>query len=95
MPYVLALEPWATQEWKVKIFDIEGPEDPHATVYRHASPRWRVNLRTGLLMDRRPPAKDLPSGLLAAIREHLGELQKEWDQLHPENPISLAELEDE
>jgi hypothetical protein len=95
VPYALQLEPWATQEWKVKIFDIEGPEDPHATIYRRASPRWRVNLRTGTLMDREPPAKGLPNGLLDAVLAHLDDLRLHWDRLHPKNPIGGMEAGDE
>jgi hypothetical protein len=88
MPYELRLEPWSSQEWKVKIFDVEGPEDPHVTIYRRASPRWRLNLRNGQLMDRQPPARDLPKGLLAALLTHLGELRAEWDKRHPDNPVA-------
>ncbi len=87
MPYELHLEPWASQGWKVKIFDVEGPEDPHVTIYRRASFRWRLNLRDGVLMDREPPARGLPKGLLAALLEHLDELRVEWDKRHPDNAV--------
>jgi hypothetical protein len=94
VPYALRLEPWASQEWKVKIFDLEGPEEPHVTVYRRASPRWRLNLRTGRLMDREPLARDLPPGLLRAVVAHLDELRAAWDRLHPNNPVGEAGVDD-
>jgi hypothetical protein len=95
VPYALRLEPWASQEWKVKIFDLEGPEDPHVTIYRRASPRWRLNLRSAMLMDRNPPARDLPAGLMDAVIQRLADLRAAWDHLHPENPIAPREEEDE
>jgi hypothetical protein len=88
VPYELRLEPWASQGWKVKIFDVEGPEDPHVTIYRRASARWRLNLRNGLVMDREPPERDLPRGLLGAVRGHLDVLRIEWDMRHPRNPVA-------
>jgi hypothetical protein len=87
MPYELRLEPWASQGWKVKIYDVEGPEDPHVTIYRRASPRWRLSLRTGRLMDRQPAERALPRNLLAAVLERLDELRSAWDEMHPSNPV--------
>ena len=94
MPYALRLEPWASQEWKVKIFDVEGPEEPHVTIYRRASPRWRLDLRTGRLMDREPRARDLPAGLVAAVVAHLDELRAAWERLHPTNPVGRTRTGD-
>ncbi len=78
----------------MKIFDLEGPEDPHVAIYRHASARWRANLRSGELMDREPSARGLPAGLLDAVRERLAELRVEWDRLHPETPIAWLEQDE-
>ena len=95
MPYSLTLEPWASQEWKVKIFDLEGPEDPHVTIYRRTSLRWRVNLRTGELMDMKPPPRGLPAGLLDAVLTRFDELRSAWDRLHPDNPVAGTSDDDE
>ena len=87
VPYELRLEPWVSQGWKVKIFDLEGPEHPHVTIYRRATSRWRLNLRSGRLLDRAPAARDLPPGLLDDVVARLELLRVEWDRLHPENPV--------
>lgn len=89
MPFALRIEPSASQEWKVKIFDVEGPEEPHVTIYRRASARWRMDLRTGRLMDREPRPRDLPAGLLAAVLAELDQLRAAWDRLHPANPVGM------
>jgi hypothetical protein len=39
-------------------------------------------------MDREPPERDLPRGLLGAVREHLDVLRIEWDMRHPRNPVA-------
>lgn len=79
----------------MKIFDVEGPEEPHVTIYRRASARWRLDLRTGSLMDREPQARDLPTGLVAAVVTHLDELRAAWDRLHPTNPVQRSRTGDD
>jgi hypothetical protein len=91
VPYEEKIEPWASQGWKVKIYDDEGPEEPHASVTRRTMGPWRVSLRTGRLLDRKPDPRDLPKGLLEGIEARLDGLGHEWDALHPKNPVGSKE----
>jgi len=52
MPHCLKL-PSALAAWKVRIFDNEVRETPHATIVK-GTQKWRINLRTGKFMDSRP-----------------------------------------
>jgi hypothetical protein len=45
MPYLLPLPP-GLEAWKVRIFDNELLEVPHATIVKKTQ-LWRFNLRTG------------------------------------------------
>lgn len=87
MPYSLQLpEGWAKQGWKAKIFDKERLEPPHVTILR-GTQKWRINLRTGKFMDRKPSPDDLPQAVVAAVLDTLDSLSAEWDKRHPSNPV--------
>jgi hypothetical protein len=87
MPYELLL-PAGFTPWKVKIFDVEtGLEDPHVTILLRRQ-KWRINLRTGELLDKIPPANDLNKQVLNVVLNSLDELKREWDTIHPNNPVA-------
>ena len=87
MAFQLGLpEPWASRGWKAKIRDRERMEPPHVSVIFKGS-TWRLNLRTGHLLDKEPPPADLPTDLLAVVRSNIPLLIDEWDRMYPENPV--------
>jgi hypothetical protein len=95
MAFSLPLPPHLTKaRWKVKIFDKENREPPHATIVR-GTDKWRVNLRTRQFMDRKPPPKDVDTGVIRAIEENWDVLVEQWDRIHPDNPVRGADDEDE
>jgi len=66
MPYELPLlEPLGSQGWKVKIFDNEPPDHPHATVIFRTK-KWRWKLREQSFMDDDPPPREVPKEIVAA-----------------------------
>ena len=94
MPYELKLPLlWSNQRWKVKVYDSEGPEEPHVSILRR-NWTWRVGLRSFEFLDRLPDGKDVPRKLLDLVRSHSQELQNAWDALHPANPVFTTEDDD-
>ncbi len=89
MPYTLTLaEILRRAGWKVKIHDVEGPEEPHVTIYRKLR-RWRLSLRTGRFLDPGDRWSQINKRVRSAIEAAWDTLQMEWDQLHGRhNPIS-------
>ena len=95
MPYELPLtEPWASQGWKAKIFDVEGPEEPHVTV-RFRVRAWRISLRSGDFLNSDPPRRDVPDGVVSYVHEHLPALVTVWDRMQPHNLVRSPEPEAE
>jgi hypothetical protein len=97
MAFSLALPRFLSRSgWKVKIRDRERVEPPHATILRgtHA---WRIDLRTGRLLDGRPDPRDVPEELLDFVREESiwNRLCAEWDRMYPANPVRGADDEPE
>ena len=89
MPYSLNLPTFFTKAgWKVKVRDKERVETPHATIIRGVR-AWRWDLRIGAMMDREPPAKDVPAGLLAILRRNRVELCAAWDKMYPLNVVGV------
>jgi hypothetical protein len=87
MPYELPLhEPLGSQGWKVKIFDNEPPDDPHATVI-FKTKKWRWKLREQSFMDDDPPPREVPREVVAAMSADREELIRQWDRIHPEQPV--------
>lgn len=88
MPYSLDLEHVLAQAgWKVKIHDAEGPEEPHVTIYKKLR-RWRLSLRTAEFLDQGDKWSQIHKKVRAAIENEWHTIQDEWDRLHPHNPIS-------
>jgi len=77
---------WASQGWKAKIRDKEGPEEPHVTVLRKTE-AWRISLRTLEFLDEEPSPRHVPRELQDLLRQRLGQLQAEWDRMYPENRV--------
>jgi hypothetical protein len=92
MPFDLPLpEPWSSRGWQAKIYDKEGPEEPHVTVRFRAARAWRFSLRSGDFLDREPPARDVPKAVVDALRENLADLVAAWDQMFPSNVVQSPE----
>ncbi len=73
--------------WKVKIQDRESREDPHVTIWFKRQ-RWRMNLRTGKLMDG-SSWKEINKDVKKIIEKNWKRLREEWDRRYGEvNPIS-------
>jgi hypothetical protein len=74
--------------WKVKIREKEAREPPHVTILRRTS-AWRIDLRTGLFMDKEPDPADIPKNLLNYVRkeENWKILCNEWNRKYPANPV--------
>ena len=95
MPHELPLpEPWASKGWKAKIFDLEGPEEPHLTV-RFRALKWRISLRSGAFLDREPPGRDVPPAVVSHVHDNLPALVIAWDQMFPKNRVLSPEPEPE
>jgi hypothetical protein len=91
MAFSLRLSQQLTKaRWKVKIFDKENREPPHVTIVR-GTERWRINLRTRQFMDLEPSQKKVDDEVISAIRVNWERLKKEWDQIHPNNPVESAD----
>jgi hypothetical protein len=91
VPYNLTLATVdAKAGWKVKIFDNEGAEEPHASVIRKGCVEMRVSLRTWLPMV--PPGgklSDLPPGITKRILVAATQLEMQtyWNSRNPHNPV--------
>ena len=74
--------------WKVKIREKETREPPHVTILR-GTDAWRIDLRTGLFMDKQPDPSGVPLDLLDHIREEKNwkKLNDQWDRKYPTNPV--------
>jgi hypothetical protein len=85
-----------TARWKVKIRDKETREPPHVTIIRGAD-AWRINLRTGEFMDKKPDPSDVPNGIIDFIEEEetWQQLCEEWDGMYPTNPVSSDDEDEE
>ena len=87
MPFNLPLSPRLSKGgWKVKIRDKEGPEMPHVSILR-GTQTWRVSLRSGRFMDRKPNRAEVPEELLVHIDKNWDRLCAEWDERYPNNPV--------
>lgn len=95
MPYVLQL-PQALRQagWKVKIHDFERLETPHATIYCKKR-KWRVSLRDGSFLDRGDKWSQIDETVRASIEASWNTLGDEWDAIHPDNPVSGEENDDD
>lgn len=74
--------------WKVKIQDKERMEPPHVSLLK-GTDKWRVNLRTGGFMDRKPDPSEVPDELLGILRDEQNWMWaiEAWDEMYPDNPV--------
>jgi hypothetical protein len=82
----------ATNRWKVKIRDVEGPEPPHATVIRGTT-AWRWDLRERRFMDRIPDPREVPAEVVELLQANHESLARWWDAAFPWNPVGEGEDE--
>jgi len=61
-------------------------EPPHVSILRRTD-KWRINLRTGEFMDRRPDPAEVPQGLLDFLDDHWEWACDTWDEMYPDNPV--------
>lgn len=82
--------------WKVKIQEKESREPPHVSILR-GTDKWRINLRTGEFMDKKPKPSEVPDELLSLIHEtETWEwICSQWDNKYPDNPVKHKEDEAE
>ncbi|HET7232747.1 MAG TPA: hypothetical protein VFJ16_22235 [Longimicrobium sp.] len=87
MPYILALPgEWKHAGWKVRIAEKERVEPPHVTI-RCRDQAWRLGLRDGRFLDRRPPPGKVPGELVEWVKAAFPTLIREWDRKYPENRV--------
>ena len=87
MAFDLELPPEARANgWKVKIREDERLESPHVTILRKWS-TWRVNLRTGEMMDLGDSWKQVDPVVKAAVFENWNRIRQEWDRRYRHNPV--------
>ena len=94
MPYTLPLPRRLASKWRVKIYDNERLEVPHVTIVRGRD-SWRINLRTMEFMDEEPSPKEIHKDVRQAVKDNWQLLQREWNRIHPGNPIEVAEEEND
>jgi hypothetical protein len=78
--------------WKVKIQDKETREPPHVSILR-GTDKWRLNLRTGQMMDTSPDPAEIPDELLQILRTATNWRWAidAWDEMYPDNPVATDE----
>ncbi|MFW6050895.1 MAG: hypothetical protein ACODAU_06955 [Myxococcota bacterium] len=87
MPYELKLpKKLKDQKWRAKTRDRERVEPPHVTIL-HKTRAWRIGLRDGAFLDKKPPPGDVPDELVSFVLESRAELVAAWDEIYPENPV--------
>ena len=89
MPYSVPLNKSLRKAgWQAKIYDAEGPEEPHVSIFRRGR-KWRVSLRTGQFLDDGDSWSQVDDAVRTAIESEWTTLQSEWDKRHGHiNPIS-------
>jgi hypothetical protein len=87
-------DPLPARGWKVKIRNLERNEPPHVTIL-HRTRAWRFDLRALRFLDKEPDPKDVPDEVVAAIKQQVELLRREWDAMYPENPIESKEEDDD
>jgi len=85
MPYKLPLSKiLRIAGWRVTIYDAEGPEEPHVSIYRRTE-SWRVSLRSGDFLDNGASWNQIHDDVRRAIAANWENLKQEWNDLHGSN----------
>ena len=91
MPFVLPLpKKWKDAGWTARIAEKERLEPPHVTI-RHRELSWRLGLRDGEFLGRRPPPGSVPAGLVECVETNFPLLIVEWDRKYPGNRVRREE----
>jgi hypothetical protein len=56
---------------------------------------WRLGLRDGRFLDRRPPPSHVPEELVQLVIGAFPVLIAEWDRKYPHNPVGSGETADD
>ncbi len=74
--------------WTAKIYDAEGPEEPHVTI-RCKTKQWRISLRTGDFLDAGGKASEIKDEVMAAVTDQqtIAEMIAYWNARNPYNPV--------
>lgn len=94
MPYELELEKRFQTLWKIKIFDKERLEPPHATLIKKGvKGKWRWDLRKKKFMDKKPSPADVPRDIVEKLMSEKthNELVDAWDKMFPHNPVASVQ----
>ncbi len=87
MPFTLQVpEPHSSGGWKIKIREKERLEPPHVTILFKTN-SWRLNLRTGSLLDPNSNWSDVPKAVQETVRDNWTKICDEWNRMYPGNPI--------
>jgi hypothetical protein len=89
MPYRVRLSKVLRKAgWTAKVYDAEGPEEPHVTV-RAKTKSWRISLRSGELLDADGQMNEIEDEVLEAISDPttLEEMKEYWNARNPDNPV--------
>ncbi|MBS0267238.1 MAG: hypothetical protein JSS02_35265 [Planctomycetes bacterium] len=77
--------------WQVKIYDAEGPDPPHVSIFRRGK-KWRVSLLTGEFLYPGGTWREIDVDVRELIRREWVTLKIEWNKLHGKlNPIDDVE----
>jgi len=89
MPFSVQLtETLRKAGWQVKIYDAEGPEEPHVSIFRRGK-KWRISLRTGEFLYPGGKWSEIDDGVRAAIKREWEALKSAWNKIHGKtNPVS-------
>jgi hypothetical protein len=85
MPFSLNLPATCGTRWKVKIFDKERLEPPHATIIRGRK-LWRICLRTQSGLDG-SDLSEVDGKVLEEVLGRMDELIDAWNERYPDNPV--------
>ncbi len=82
-------------KWKVKIREKERLEPPHVSII-NGTDTWRIGLRTGEFMDRKPDPDEVSDDLIEYIKEGVISdkqtvwewLIEKWDEKYPKSKVT-------
>ena len=89
MPHTLKLSASIRKSgWRGKIFDDEGPEEPHVTIHFKTEKWWRVSLRVkGTFLYPGGRWSEIPKEIQDAIDLEWDAMRAYWTKGNPSNPV--------